>query len=239
MLPADYPFELRPRRERPLRARAVFAVWISLCVHAAVLLRLLAPATPMPPPEREAPAAAGLQVILLDAPAPPPSSPVATAAPPAFAAEFVPAVPRRERVPRVEPPAPTISTDVPTTAPASAAQLFGSIEGAARAAVAGDPRNPNAGLPSAMARLPGSSEAIVDLPVRFKRRPTPKQIGLFVARIVVGTMAANPDDMESARTLRNPLEDMTQKHIGNLREPECNDPDDPLRDPRCAMAPTR
>ncbi len=124
--------------------------------------------------------------------------------------------------------------DTPT-----AAALFGSIEGAARALSDSDPRLPNAGMPSARARLPGSDQAIIDLPLRFKRRPTPQQLTLFALRIFVATMAGNPDDMESVKTLRNPLQDLTDAHMLGIKEPECNDPDDPLRDPRCYPPPPR
>lgn len=239
MLPADYPFELRsPRRIRwPLHGRRVFAVWISLCLHLGVLLHLLQPAQPMPQVVRlDAGPSDRMQMILLDRVLAPAAQPVASRN------SFTEAA-RRPRSASVQtpsvPPSIAEASVAPTPTAADAARLFGSIEGAAEAVVAGDPRRRDAGMPSAVARLPGSADAIVDLPVHFKRRVTPKQITLFALRIVVATMAGHPDDMESARSLRSPLKDLTDAHMRNIKEPECNDPDDPLRDPRCAFAPQR
>jgi len=128
---------------------------------------------------------------------------------------------------------------IPEDAPVSAAQLFGGIEGAAQDLTARDRPAAGAGMPSARARLPGSSVPIVDLPVRFRRRPTPQQVSMYLAQIVIGTMAGYPDDLKSATQLRSPLRDLTDAHIGSIREPECNDPEDPLRDPRCLETPRR
>ncbi len=241
MLPADYPFELRPpRRSRwPLHGRRVFAVWISLCVHLGILLHLLQPAQPMAELVRlDAGSSDRMQVILLDRVLEPAAQPVASRN------TFTEAAKRPRTAPLKTPSVPpniaeTSVAPTATVADADAAHLFGSIEGAAEAVVAGDPRRRDAGMPSAVARLPGSAEAIVDLPVHFKRHVTPKQITLFALRIVVATMAGHPDDMESVRNLRNPLKDLTDAHMRNIKEPECNDPDDPLRDPRCAFAPQR
>jgi hypothetical protein len=132
-----------------------------------------------------------------------------------------------------------VAADPPQPEVASAAQLFNGIEDAARELTAGDRRLPDAGMPSAIARLPGSADAIVDLPVRFKRRPTPQQVTMFALRILVGTMASNSDDLEQVRTMRNPLQDLTDAHIQGMKDPECNDPEDPLRDPRCYPPPPR
>jgi len=242
MLPADYPFELRVRTANRWRPRLlqVGGIAASVGVHLGVLLYLLTPVPPMPPPLRAATEASSLQVILLDAPSLPPPvpaprpEPVTTPEPHAVA-------PRAdaERPPPKAPPAPPARPAAPVApdAPVSAARLFGGIEGAARDLTASDRPLPGAGRPSAMAQLPGSSVPIVDLPVRFKKRPTPQQIAMFAARIVLGTMAANPDDMESARNLRDPLQDLTDAHMRNIKEPECNDPDDPLRDARCIPPP--
>lgn len=242
MLPANYPFELRPTRRAPWRSRLprVFAIWISLTVHLGILLHLLAPAPPSAPQHRaSANASNSLQVILLRAK--PQLAPAAT--------KPQPAITRRPSAQRLRSSlatplhTPTHSAvealvdpqhDAPT-----AADLFGSIEGAARTLSDGDPRLPNAGMPSALARLPGSDQAIINLPVRFKRRPTPQQLAIFALRFLVATTAANPDDMESVKTLRNPLQDLTDAHMLGIKEPDCNDPDDPLRDPRCYPPPPR
>lgn len=233
MLPANYPFELRPTRRTPWRSRLprVFAIWISLTVHLGVLLHLLAPPQPSASQHRaSANASNSLQVILLDAQ--PQLVSMATKLPPAIV-RVPPA-----QLPLATPTHSTMAAEIaePRDSP-SAAQLFGSIEGAARELSTGDPRLPNAGMPSARARLPGSDVAIIDLPLRFKRRPTPQQVTLFALRIFVATMAANPDDMESVKTLRNPLQDLTDAHMLGIKEPECNDPNDPLRDPRCYPPP--
>lgn len=239
MLPADYPFELRPpRRSRwPLHGRRVFAVWISLCVHLGILLHLLQPAQPMPELVRlDAGPSDRMQVILLDRVLEPTAQQVVARNTFTEAAKR----PRTASLQRPSVPPSIAETSVaPTPTAADAARLFGSIEGAAEAVVAGDPRRRDAGMPSAMARLPGSTDAIVDLPVHFKRRVTPKQITLVALRILVATMAGHPDDMESVGNLRSPLKDLTDTHMRNIKEPECNDPDDPLRDPRCAIAPQR
>ena len=233
MLPANYPFELRPTRRTPWRSRLprVFAIWISLTVHLGVLLHLLAPPQPSAPQHRaRANAGNSLQVILLDAQ--PQLAPATTK--PLLAIMRTPLAQR----PLATPTHSTMAAEIaqPRDSP-SAAQLFGSIEGVARELSAGDPRLPNAGMPSARARLPGSDVAIVDLPVRFKRRPTPRQIALFALRNFVATMAANPDDLESVKTLRNPLHDLTDAHMLGIKEPECNDPENPLADERCWLPP--
>ena len=115
--------------------------------------------------------------------------------------------------------------------------MFAGIEGAASELTASDRPLAGAGMPSARARLPGSSEAIVDLPVQFKQRITPKQLSMMALRMVVGTMASNPDDIESASRMNSPLRDLTDAHIKGMPDPICNDPENPLRDPRCALPP--
>lgn len=243
MLPADYPFELRPRPRgrRLLQWPRIAAFAIALVVHLAVLLRLLAAPEPMQEPSRRSVAAdESLQVFLLDPPTPvapveaPPPIVVVVARPPLAPRAASPVAAPPEPAPPPRPAAP-IAAD----APVSAAQLFGGIEGAAKDLTASDRPLPGAGMPSAIAQLPGSAEPIVDLPVRFKRRPTPKQVTLVLARIVLGTMAANSDDLEQVRTMRNPLQDLTDAHIKGMKDPECNDPQDPLRDPRCYPPPPR
>lgn len=239
MLPADFPFELRTRPPAaPMpQWRRVVAVAIALIVHLGLLMRLLAVPEPMSALPRHASAEApALQVYLLEPAAP-------------TAAVEIPVLIVMAPVPAHAPPAPTQAqpalkasrpaTPIAADAPISAAQLFGGIEGAARDLTASDRPLPGAGMPSALAQLPGRAEPIVDLPVRFKRRPTPQQIALFAARMLIGTMASNPDDLEQVRTMRNPLQDLTDAHIGGIKEPECNHPDDPLRDPRCYPAPPR
>jgi hypothetical protein len=238
MLPADYPFELKPRKRSRWKVRGlrVFAVWLSVTIHAVLLIRLLAPAEPLPPPPRLFTVQSDvMQVFLLD---------TATPAAPAIAAqtELVRAVesaPTSSRQTPTRPIEPVDDVSEPAKKTIGAAQLFGSIEGVAGDIVGVDPRLAGAGMPSALARLPGSSEAIIDLPVRFKRRPTPQEVSMFALRIIVATMASNGDDLESARTMRNPLLDLTDAHMHNIKEPECNDPEDPLRDPRCAKPPRR
>ncbi len=218
----------------------VFGLALSVGVHLAVLLYLLMPVVPYRTPHRSvSEPVSSLQVILLDTVPPLPAAiPVEPVVP---TAETPPSPPR----PQVDRPVtatrvePKPAAPVPEDAPISAAQLFGGIEGAAQDLTANDRPLPGAGLPSARARLPGSSEAIVDLPVRFKRRPTPQQVTTFLAKMLIGTMADYPDDFESATELRSPLGDMTDTHLGSIREPECNDPDDPLRDPRCLERPQR
>ncbi|MDZ4812809.1 MAG: hypothetical protein SGI99_09390 [Pseudomonadota bacterium] len=240
MLPANYPFELRPTRRTPWRSRLprVFAIWISLTVHVGVLLHLLAPPLASAPQHRaSAKASNSLQVILLDAQ--PQLAPAATKPPPAITRR--PSAQRlRSSLATPLPMHSAVEAQVdPQRNTPTAADLFGSIEGAARALSDGDPRLPNVGMPSARTRLPGSDQAIIDLPLRFKRRPTPQQLTKFALRIFVATMAAYPDDMESVKTLRNPLQDLTDAHMLGSKEPECNDPDDPLRDPRCYPPPPR
>lgn len=90
---------------------------------------------------------------------------------------------------------------------------------------------PNGTLP----QLPGSAVAIVPLhaPVKRWKQITPEQIGNVLARMVVGTMASNPDDFEKVREGRDPLREMTEAHLQSFDEPHCDDPDDPLADRRC------
>jgi hypothetical protein len=243
MLPADYPFQLRPRQTRPTSPHwsRVLAITLSLAVHLAVLARLLAaPDAIHTRPRAEATDSNVLEVVLLD-----PEIPVSAPLIPSLQRPTTTPVQPRRKPPlsQPEPPssAPAQTDQVSEVPPATitSAQLFNGIEAAARDLTAGDPRLPGAGMPSALARLPGSADAIVDLPVRFKRRPTPQQITLFALRILVGTMASNPDDMEQVRTMRNPLQDLTDAHIQGIKDPECNDPEDPLRDPRCYPPPPR
>jgi hypothetical protein len=242
MLPADYPFQLRPRQTRPTAPQwaRVLAIALSLAVHLAVLARLLAaPDVIHARPRAEARDSNALEVVLLD-------PEIAVSAPliPSLQSPATAPVQPRRKPPLTQPdppPSAPAQTDQVSEAPTTttSAQLFNGIEAAARDLTAGDPRLPGAGMPSALARLPGSADAIVNLPVRFKRRPTPQQVTLFALRILVGTMASNPDDMEQVRTMRNPLQDLTDAHIQGMKEPICNDPDDPLRDPRCYPPPPR
>lgn len=245
MLPADYPFELAARSARPWRLRLlrILGLAASLILHLGVLLYLLTPVAPMSRQPRAArDAASSLQVVLLDpAPEPRPLQPlpvpieaVQPAKQPVQTAEVRPTRQLAPARAESKPAAP-----IPEDAPVSAAQLFGGIEGAAHELTANDRPLPGAGMPSARARLPGSSAPIVDLPVRFKRRPTPQQVTNYLARIVIGTMVGYPDDFESATELRSPLRDLTDAHLDKIREPECNDPNDPLRDPRCLDTPRR
>lgn len=238
MLPADYPFELRSSAQMPRSPRwlHVAGIAVSVAVHAVVLLRLLAAPMPIQTAPRDFVAAAEvLEVILLD-----PKTP-AVVLPTDLVANTVPAATTAR--PRLAAPV-SIATAHPQPALApvqrdatSAAQLFDGIEGAARELTAGDPRLRGAGMPSSIARLPGSADAIVDLPLRFKRRPTPQQVAMFALRILVATTASYSDDLEQVRTLRSPLQDLTDAHIQGMKDPECNDPEDPLRDPRCYPAP--
>lgn len=243
MIPADYPFELRasPTTRSLPRALRVFGVAISLGVHVAVLLHLLRPVQPMAPFDRRPEVDASLmQVFLLDtSPAIVKPATVPPLVPKADVERTADSRALRATRPTSTPEPPRPAAVIAADAPISAAQLFGGIEGAANELTASDRPLAGAGMPSAHARLPGSSAPIVDLPVHFVRRTTPKQLAMKALRMVVGTTAANPDDMESVRNLHSPLQDLTDAHIGHLREPECNDPDDPLHDPRCAQTPTR
>jgi hypothetical protein len=235
MLPADYPFELKARKRSRWNVRGlrVFAVWVSVTLHALLLIQLLAPAKPLRPlPRLFTNQGDVMQVFLLDT-ATPAALMVATQT------ELVRAVertPTSSRQTPTRPIMPVVDASESAKKTVRAAQLFGSIEGVAGDIVGADPRLSGAGMPSALAQLPGSNDAIVDLPVRFKRRPTPQEVSMFALRIIVATMANNGDDLESARTMRNPLLDLTDAHMHNIKEPECNDPEDPLRDPRCAQS---
>jgi hypothetical protein len=244
MLPADYPFELRPRTPVPRSPRwlRVAGIAVSLAVHAAVLLRLLAAPMPIQVVPRDYVATADvLEVILLEPKAPATLPFTASLPDPVSAPSTLHPAVRRDAPLRAMavPRQAEVAADPVQPEVASAAQLFNGIEDAARELTAGDRRLPNAGMPSAIARLPGSADAIVDLPVRFKRRPTPQQVTMFALRILVGTMASNSDDLEQVRTMRNPLQDLTDTHIQGMKDPECNDPEDPLRDPRCYPPPPR
>ncbi len=241
MLPSDYPFQLRPRKTVPTSPQwaRVTAIVFSLVVHLAVLARLLAaPDVIQSRPRADFVDSNVLEVVLLD-----PKTPVAipqnafVERPPTTIVQHTPKMSLPEPPPSQAAQTEPVSETFPATT--TSAQLFNGIDAAARDLTAGDPRLPGAGMPSALARLPGSADAIVDLPVRFKRRPTPQQVTMFALRILVATMASNSDDMEQVRTMRNPLQDLTDAHIQGMKDPECNDPDDPLRDPRCYPPPPR
>ena len=83
--------------------------------------------------------------------------------------------------------------------------------------------------------LPGRAQAYVPLraPVRQIKTITPEQVGTVVAKLILSTLASNPDDIEKAREMRDPLQEMTQAHLQSFDEPDCADPDDPLGDRRC------
>lgn len=234
MLPADHPFELKTWQHRSRRPRFshVIGFAVSLIVHAALLLRLLASPSAFVSASvtpSETPNAAAIQVYLFEA-----TPPIATPA------EKPPAPIVRERLPAVRAAALKISASpsrpaapIAEDAPVSSAQLFGGIEGVARDLAASDRPFAGSGPDTSRAQLPGRAEPFIALPVRFKRRPTPEQVGTFLAKLVVGTMADYPDDFESATKLRSPLRDLTDTHIENLIDPVCNDPENPLRDERC------
>lgn len=209
------------------------AIAVALVVHAALGLRVLLPATEADvlPRQSAAEERSPMALVLLETPAP-----TATPEPvsPTTPRNRTQAMPERRPEPAMTAVFPEPATDAPAPAPTmppTAARLEAQLPDLARSIAGQAVSRANGTLPA----LPGRAVAVLPLhaPVKRWKQITPERIGTVLAAMFVGTMAANPDDFEKARDLRDPLREMTEAHLQSFNEPRCDDPADPLRDRRC------
>jgi len=224
----------QPRVDAPRVSIArVLALACAITLHAALLLHWSLPASEADRVRivRSTPDSSPMELVLIEQHAPeaplqpaigrlpplevrytPTNATPAPASPPAMSATFSEPEADAQSIPN----AASLEAQIPDLA----RQFGGPLK----------PR-PNGTLP----QLPGSAVAIVPLhaPVKRWKQITPEQVGNVLARMIVGTMASNPDDFEKAREGRDPLREMTEAHLQSFNEPHCDDPDDPLADRRC------
>ena len=206
------------------------ALAVALSLHAGLMLRITLPPGDAPAPsvrkvESVLPA---MNLVFIDAPREAtlaseqqrlPTMRVTWTPPPVA----VPAVRALDEPSPMDTPPVTLMPD--------AATLQAQLPELARSAAGPLKTRPVGTLPG----LPGRAQAFVPLsaPVRQIKTITPEQVGTVVAKLILSTMASNPDDIEKAREMRDPLQEMTQAHLQSFDEPDCADPDDPLGDRRC------
>ena len=204
---------------------------VSIILHGLLLMHLLRVPAPMPPMLRAVAATDPMHLVLIEA-APPAMSAVieaprlhsASATPARSPA--LPASPTRVAPSDVLLPASTAST--PITAAVDAHDLYADIEEAAAEIVATDPRLPNAGMPSAIGKLPGRAEPFIHLPLQHQEGGGfSRALAKISKHMILGGL---PQD---------PLRAMSDRAAGNRGggEPVCNDPENPLADERCWLPP--
>lgn len=235
MLIADSFLELSPVRAAPLRLqpRRVLGIAATLILHTVVLLYLLLPTSAMRFDRRAESAAATMSLVLIEpeVPATPaPQAPGATPKPPAARASTTRtagiAAPRRKSVEaEVEVARTTMSAEF-IEPHITVADLTDDIEAAAAEIVARDPRLPNAGMPSALGKVPGRAEEFVHLPLKHREGGALKNMLEAIGKhMIVGGLPESP------------LQQMHDSAHRGGGEPVCNDPENPLADERCWLPP--
>jgi hypothetical protein len=238
MLIVDFNLKLSPARARPprLQPRRVLGIAATLILHTVVLLYLLLPTSAMRFDRRAESAAATMSLVLIepDTPAipsrPATSATPATPRPPAArpsttrTAEIV--APRRKPIETRAEAAPAAMSAEFIEPRITVADLTDDIEAAAAEIVAKDPRLPNAGMPSALGKVPGRAEEFVHLPLKHREGGALKNMLEAIGKhMIVGGL---PD---------SPLQEMHNRAHRGGGEPVCNDPENPLADERCWLPP--
>ncbi|AVP95927.1 hypothetical protein C7S18_01365 [Ahniella affigens] len=215
----------------------VVGIASALALHGVLLLTVLRAPSDLPERPRvrnmllqETPS--GMALVLLD-PQVKPSSHAQSMARPTARMPSMTVVFRTPQDPDVSAPArPNSESTPPTTATTelSLSDLSSQTEAIAREMAGPLQERSNQTLPT----LPGAAIGVnLHAPVKRWKQITPEQVGNVLARILVATMASNPDDYEKVRDGRDPLQEWTSAHLNSFDEPHCDDPEDPLRDRRC------
>lgn len=238
MLIVDLDLEFSPTRIAPprLQPRRVLGIAATLILHTLVLLYLLLPTSAM---RFDGPAqhdVASMSLVLIEPETRSrPSPPVAIAAP----ATLKPPVERastKRMAAIVAPPRELVEVQAKTAPTAMSAEfiepritvadLADDIEDVAAELVARDPRLPNAGMPSALGRVPGRAEEFVHLPLKHREGGALKNMLEAIGKhMIVGGLPESP------------LQEMHDRAHRGSGEPVCNDPENPLADERCWQPP--
>jgi hypothetical protein len=227
--PQDFDFVVAtPTAHLRVSVGRVAGLAISLILHLALLMQLTLPIQRYPRPaliEEDRPA---MNLVLLEPDAAP-------AAPVQMVNTEVAAVapkpvrkPTQTQVVFIEPARRDARVDDSAArgATVDAPRLFNGIEAAAAEIVAADPRLPNAGMPSALGRVPGRAEPFVHLPLVHREGGSMSRALAALGRhMIVGEL----DD--------NPLRSSADRAARGGPEPVCNDPENPLADERCWLPP--
>lgn len=229
MLISPLYLEVVPAAKRPPRIspRRIVGIALSLILHLGLLIHLTLPPLHHPAVEISTAEGQAMSLVLL-------ATPMATTVP-------VQAVNMEPVAPPARPTRPTRTLAVfidpapvqesegadGVAEPAADAQrLFNGIEAAAAEIVASDPRLPNAGMPSALGRVPGRAEPFVHLPlVHREGSGLSRALAALGQHMIVGEL----DD--------NPLRSSAERSARRGAEPVCNDPESPLADERCWLPP--
>ena len=220
-----------PSAARPpgISARRIVGVALSLILHLGLLIYLTLPPLHHPALEISAAERQVMSLILLETaviPASPvhpvnmevvePVMPSVRLTPTPTLAVFIDSVPVHR----------SGGADHAAKPAADADHLFNSIEAAAAEIVASDPRLPNAGMPSALGRVPGRAEPFVHLPlVHSEGGRLSQALSALGRHMIIGEL----DD--------NPLRSSAERAARRDAEPVCNDPENPLADERCWLPP--
>lgn len=238
MLIADSFLDLSPARAAlpRLQPRRVLGIAATLVLHAAVLLYLLLPTAAMQFDRLAQPSAATMSLVLIEPETPAtPALPAtgttpATPKPPAARVTTTRttgiATPRRKPIEAQAEVAPTTMSAEFIEPQITVADLTDDIEAAAAEIVARDPRLPNAGMPSALGKVPGRAEEFVHLPLKHREGGALKNMLEAIGKhMIVGGLPESP------------LQEMHNRAHRGGGEPVCNDPENPLADERCWLPP--
>jgi hypothetical protein len=227
MLIADFNLDLPLTRAAPprLQLRHVFGIAAALVLHVGVALYLLLPTPAMVHAPLPDSMIASMSLLLIEPAISKPAKPPDPATPPRPAALVEPQRLRRkpdQRDQKAVPQARSMSAEfiepVITTA-----DLVDDIERTAAEIVAKDPRLPNAGMPSALGKVPGRAEEFVHLPLQHRPPGALKSALQSIGKHLI--LGGLPD---------SPLQQMHDRaHRGDPGEAVCNDPENPLADERC------
>lgn len=227
--PQDFDFVVAtpPARLR-VSAGRVLGIAISLILHLALLMQLTLPIQRHLRPALIEEVRPAMNLVLLE-PEAVPAAPVQTVnTEVAAVAEKPVRKPTQTQVVFIEPPgrAAAVDDSAERGATADARRLFNGIEAAAAEIVAADPRLPNAGMPSALGRVPGRAEPFVHLPLAHAEGGRlSRTLEALGRHMIVGEL----DD--------NPLRTSADRAARRGAEPVCNDPENPLADERCWLPP--
>jgi hypothetical protein len=228
MLIADFNLDLPlTRAARPrLQLRHVYGIAVALVLHIVAALYLLLPTPAMVYAPRPDPSVVLMSLVLIEPAMPKPAKPPESAPPsPVPAALVAPQPLRRKPDQREHEAAPQVrSMSAEFIEPLiTTADLVDDIERAAAEIVAKDPRLPNAGMPSALGKVPGRAEEFVHLPLQHRPPGAFKSMLQGIGKHLI--LGGLPD---------SPLQQMHDRaHRSDPGEAVCNDPENPLADERC------
>lgn len=234
MLISDTFIDLLPLRTPApprLSKRRIAGYALSLILHGLLLMHLLRPAQPMAERIYVDHDSGQMSLVLIESPPIAPLTPDRTPttsnrrplpAAGAAASASTPLTPRRRKKEAMA----AVFPDPPSFGPsaAQAHELFDDIEQAAAQIVAQDKPLPNAGMPSAIGRVPGRAEEFIHLPLRHQQGgAVARAIGVITKHMILGDL---PEDRLRGLSERS-------GYVNNGGEPVCNDPENPVADKRC------